>query len=88
MRTTAQNFAAIRRAGYPILPRSLNLMRWIPSGLGASKVAALLQSEFGRIALVAHAAAARDEMRGFVTDLLDLAGEKAGADLQEMFGWI
>jgi len=48
----------------------------------------LLQSEFGRIALTAHAAAARDEMHGFATDLLTLAGASAGADLREVLGAI
>jgi 2-dehydropantoate 2-reductase len=88
MRATAQGFAAIRRAGYPILPRGLNVMRWIPAALGAGKIAALLQSEFGRIALAAHATTARDEMHGFATDLLALAGANAGADLRAVLGAI
>ncbi len=88
MRATAQGFAAIRLAGYPILPRGLNVMRWIPAALGARRIAALLESKFGRIALAAHAATARDEMHGFATDLLALAGENAGADLREVLGSI
>ena len=84
MRATAQGFTAIRRAGYPILPRSLNIMRWIPAALGAGKIRALLQSKFGRIALAAHAATARGEMYHFATDFLSLAGEDAGADLREL----
>jgi len=88
MRATAQGFAAIRRGGYPILPRGLNIMRWIPAALGAGKIATLLQSEFGRIALTAHAAAARDEMHGFATDLLTLAGASVVADLREVLGAI
>jgi ketopantoate reductase len=88
MRATAQGLAAIRRSGYPILPRGLNIMRWIPAALGAGKIATLLQSEFGRIALAAHAATARDEMHGFAADLLALAGANAGADLRELLGAI
>jgi len=88
MRATVQGFAAIRRAGYPILPRGLNIMRWIPAPLGARKIAALLQSEFGRTALAAHAATARDEMHGFATDLLALAGANAAAGLREVLGAI
>lgn len=88
MRATAQGFAAIRRAGYPVLPRVLNVMRWIPPALGARKIAALLQSEFGRIALAAHAMTARDEMHNFANDLLDLAGANAGTDLRELLGAI
>ena len=84
MRATAQGFTAIRRAGYPILPRSLNIMRWLPAALGAGKIRALLQSKFGRIALAAHAATARGEMCHFATDFLSLAGEDAGADLREL----
>ena len=88
MRATAQGLAAIRRAGHPILPRGLNLMRWIPATLGAGRIAALLQSRFGRVALAAHAVNARDEMHGFARDLLTLAGEEAGADLRELLGSI
>jgi hypothetical protein len=50
----------------------LNIMRWIPAALGADRIATLLQSEFGHIALVGHAANARDEMHGLATDLLAL----------------
>ena len=88
MRATAQGLAAVRRAGYPIMPRGLNIMRWIPAALGAGKIAALLQSEFGRIALAGHAATARDEMHGFAADLLALAGTNASADLREVLGAI
>lgn len=88
MRATAQSFAAIRRAGYPVLPRSLNVMRWIPAALGAGKVASLLKSDFGRIALAGHAATARDEMCGFATDLLALAGSNVGADLRTVLRMI
>ena len=88
MRATAQGFAAIRWAGYTILPRGLNIMRWIPAALGAGRVAALLQSDFGRIALAGHAAAARDEMHSFATDLLALAGANAEVDLREVLGAI
>ena len=84
MRATTQGFVAVRQAGYPILPRGLNVMRWIPAALGAGKIAALLQGEFGRIALAAHAANARDEMHGFAMDLLALAGANAGTDLREV----
>ena len=88
MRAAAQGLAAIRRAGYPILPRGLNIMRWIPAALGAGRIATVLQSEFGRIALAGHATTARDEMHGFATDLLALAGADAGADLREVLGAI
>ena len=63
-------------------------MRWIPAALGARKIAALLQSEFGSIAVAAHAATARDEMHGFSMDLLALAGANAGTDLREVLGAI
>lgn len=86
MQATAQGFAAIRRAGYPILPRSLNVMRWVPAALGAGRIAALLRSEFGRVALVGHAATARDEMRGFDSVFLALAGENAGPELRAVLG--
>lgn len=88
MRATAQGLTAIRRAGYPILPRTLNVMRWIPAALGAGKIASLLQSDFGRIALAGHAATARDEMHSFAADLLALAGANAGADLRDVLSGI
>jgi hypothetical protein len=88
MRATAQGLAAIRRAGFPIMPRGLNIMRWIPAALGAGRIAVLMQSEFGRIALAGHAATARDEMRGFAADFLALAGPEVGADLREVLGAI
>ena len=84
IRATAQGFAAIRRAGYPILPRGLNIMRWIPPALGARRIKTVLQSDFGRIALAGHAATARTEMQGFATDLLDLAGPDVGTDLRDV----
>jgi hypothetical protein len=88
LRAAAQGLTTIRRAGYPILPRRLNVMRWMPPVLGARKIARLLRSDFGRIALAAHAATARDEMRGFATDLLDLAAANAGPDLREVLSAI
>lgn len=82
IRAASQGLAAIRRAGYPILPRGLNVMRWIPAALGVGRIAALLTSDFGRIAMAGHAQAARDEMQHFATDLLTLAGANAGKDLR------
>ena len=64
------------------------MMRRIPAALGARKIAALLQSDFGRIAPAGHAATARDEMHGFATDFLALAGANAGQDLREVLGAI
>ena len=88
MRATAQALTSIRRAGYPILPRGLNVMRWIPAALGARKIASLLKSDFGRVALAAHAATARDEMHDFANDFLALAGASAGPDLREVLSVI
>ena len=48
----------------------------------------MLQNEFGRIALAGHASTARDEMRGFATDFLALAGANAGVELREVLGAI
>jgi 2-dehydropantoate 2-reductase len=88
MRATAQGFAAVRSAGYAILPRGLNVLRWIPPALGARRISGLLASPFGRIALAAHAAAARDEMHELARDLLALAGPGAGKELREVLGAI
>lgn len=88
MRATAQGLAAVRQAGYPILPRGLNILRWIPAALGTGKIATLLQSDFGRIALAAHAATSRAEMNSFTTDFLNLAGANVGVDLRDVLGAI
>ena len=48
MRATAQGLTALRQAGCPILPRGLNVMRWIPAAMGASRLASLFRSDFGR----------------------------------------
>ena len=88
VRATAQGLAIIRKAGYPILPRSLNIFRWIPAALMARKVASLLQSDFGRIALAGHATTARDEMRSLALSLLNLAGDNPGADLRNLLSVI
>ncbi len=84
MRAVAQAFTVVKRAGHPILPRRLRLMRWIPAKLGARKIGPLLSSRFGKIALAGHAATARDEMRGFGSDLLALAKGNAGAELRSL----
>ena len=63
-------------------------MRWIPPAFGAGRIAALLRSGFGRIALAGHATSARVEMRGFANDLIKLAGVDAGTDLREILGAI
>ena len=60
IRATAEGLTAARRAGHTILPRSSNVMRFIPAALGAGRIATLLQSDFGRIAMAGHAAEQRD----------------------------
>ena len=57
------SFTALKRSGHTILPPRLNLFRYIPAGLGARKLAALITSDFGRIALAGHAATAKAEMQ-------------------------
>ena len=61
-------------------------MVWIPTALGARRIASLLRSDFGRIALAAHASTARDEIGGFAADLLALAGPSAGAEMRALLG--
>ena len=63
-------------------------MRWMPAPVGARRIAGLLSSRFGKIAIAGHAAAARDEMRGFAEDFLELAGEQAGDDLRQILAMI
>ena len=63
MRAIRGSFTALKRSGHTILPPRLNLFRYIPAGLGARKLAALITSDFGRIALAGHAATAKAEMQ-------------------------
>ncbi|MCP5066356.1 MAG: ketopantoate reductase family protein [bacterium] len=88
MRATSQALAAVRRAGYPIRPRGLGALRWIPTPLGARRIGALLDSRFGQIALAGHATAAREEIHAFASDFLALAGDDAGADLRALMAGI
>lgn len=87
-RATAQGLAIIRKVGYPILPRALNAFRWVPAALVARKVASLLKSDFGQIALAGHATTAREEMRSLACSLLELAGDNPGADLRNLLSAI
>ena len=73
MRAAGQGLDAVHRAGFPILPRGLHLVRWIPAAIGARRAASVLSSDFGRIALAGHAAAAREEMHALAQDLLAIA---------------
>jgi 2-dehydropantoate 2-reductase len=84
IRATRQALGAVQRAGHPVLPRRLNLLRWVPAVMGARKIATLLASRFGQIALAGHAATARDEMRSLAADLLTLAGDGGGKELREL----
>ena len=84
MRATVQGLEAVRKAGYPILPRRLRIFRFMPTGIGARKIGSLLDTRFGHVALAAHAEAARDEMHQLATDLLALAGPDAGPDLRAL----
>jgi len=84
MRATTQGFAAVRAAGYPLLPRGLHLLPWIPTGIGARKIASLLRSRFGQVALAGHARAAHDELQSLAADLLALAGPRVGPDLRAL----
>jgi 2-dehydropantoate 2-reductase len=84
MRATRQALDTVQRSGLPVLPRSLNLMRWLPPALGVSRVARLLQSDFGRVAIAGHAAVARAEMKSLSADLLALAAPGEAPDLREL----
>ncbi|MBT3221217.1 MAG: NAD(P)-binding protein [Proteobacteria bacterium] len=88
MRATAQALTAVKKAGHPILPWRLGLIRWLPAGLGARKVGSLFQSRFGQIALAGHASVARGEMQSLAADLMELAGADAGPDLRHLMDLI
>lgn len=88
VRASAQGFAAIRRLGYPILPRRLSLMRLFPSGLGARKVSQMLRSRFGAVALAGHANTAQAEMHELAARFLETVGTNAGDDLVDLLGGV
>ena len=86
MRCASAAFRAVERADYPILPRGLRMMKYIPAWLGARRIGQLLDSDFGRIAIAGHAKSARDEMHAIAQDFLSLAGDSAGPELSELLG--
>jgi len=88
MRAVEQGLDIVRRNGYPVLPKGLKIFRFMPSALGAMKIALTLRSRFGEIALAGHASTARDEMRHFAKDLIGLAGKNGGKEFTELLGSI
>ena len=84
VRAVVQGLAVVRKSGYPILPSRLKSFRFIPAGIGARKIAALMESKFGRIALAGHANTARGEMHHLAQGLFRLAGDRGGRDFREL----
>jgi len=88
MRAVVKGFDVVRQSGYPILPKGLKIFRFMPSALGAMRIARLLRSRFGEIALAGHASTARNEMRHLAKDLFGLAGQNGGREFTELLGSI
>jgi hypothetical protein len=88
IRAVTQGFDIIQQNGYPVLPKGLKLFRFMPSSLGAMRIARTLRSRFGEIALAGHANTARNEMRYLAKGLLSLAGQKGGREFTELLGSI
>jgi ketopantoate reductase len=88
LRAVVQGLDIVRQNGYPVLPKGLKIFRFTPATLGAMKIARLLRSRFGEIALAGHASTARNEMRHLAKDLLDLAGQNGGQEFTELLGSI
>ena len=88
MRCASAAFRVVERAGFPILPRSLRMMKYIPAWLGARRIGQLFNSDFGRIAIAGHAKSAREEMHAIAQDFLALAGDSVGPELSELLGAI
>lgn len=88
IRAAVQGLDIVRQNGYPVLPKGLKIFRFMPSTLGAMKIARLLRSRFGEIALAGHANAARTEIRHLAKDLLGLAGQKGGREFKKLLGSI
>jgi 2-dehydropantoate 2-reductase len=88
MRATVQGLDIVRQNGYPVLPKGLKMFRFMPSTLGAMKLARLLRSRFGEIALAGHASTARNEMQHLAKDMLGLAGQKGKREFTELLGSI
>ena len=84
MRCTSAAFRVVERAGFPILPKGLRMMKYIPAWLGARRIGQLLDSDFGRIAIAGHAKSARAEMHAIAQDFLALAGDDVGPELREL----
>lgn len=67
-----ENIKALKELGIPILPKKFKLFTWFPSFIIIRKLRKLLNSEFGRIALSAHANAAKNEMRRLSDDFFEV----------------
>lgn len=88
MRSASAAFRAVEHADFPILPRGLRMMKYIPAWLGARRIGQLLDSDFGRVAIAGHAKSAREEMHAIAQDFLSLAGDSAGPEFSELLGAI
>ena len=84
MRAVVQGLDVIRQNGYPILPKGFKMFRFVPAYFSATRIARILRSRFGEIALAGHASTARGEMRQLAKDLLGLAGQDVGQEFTEL----
>ncbi|MGI9659869.1 MAG: ketopantoate reductase family protein, partial [Gaiellaceae bacterium] len=75
MRCASAGFRVVERAGFPILPKGLRVMKYVPGWLGARRLSRLFDSDFGRVAIAGHARSARAEMHAIAQDFLALAGD-------------
>lgn len=83
MRCTSAAFRVVERAGFPILPKGLRVMKYVPAWLGARRVRQVFDSDFGRVAVAGHAKSARAEMHAIAQDFLALAGDDVRPELRE-----
>ncbi len=75
VRAVREAFRVLRALGYPIVPKTLRLVEWIPEPVVVFLVRRLLSSPLMDVALVRHAEAARDEAKHLTDEFIVLARE-------------
>jgi 2-dehydropantoate 2-reductase len=75
VRGVREGFRVLRALQLPITPSRYRLVAWIPEPLLVAWLRRFLGSEFGELALQAHANAARDEMAWLAREFKELARE-------------
>jgi 2-dehydropantoate 2-reductase len=73
VRAMREGFRVLQALGYPVTPRGLRLIAWLPEPLLVAILQRRLRDPLMEVALAKHARAARDEIRTLADEFLVLA---------------